>query len=111
MDASEIQRLVHSQIGRAGDATNLHGVDLRNALVPPQLTRVIERTVRAGKTHDSVIEVWLLLIEDPESGKGYRIVAEKDGSSFGLASEGFPSDQHLVLSGWYGDFMTAFEAM
>ena len=28
---------------------------------------------------------------------------------FGLASEGFPEDEHLVLCGWYGYFMKTFQ--
>ncbi len=111
MNAAEIERLVHDGIGDSWDVTNHHGVDLRKALVPPHLIKVIQRLVRAGELHDVVIDAWLVLIEKPESGEGYRIVADADGSTFGLASEGFASDEHLVLCGWYGSFWTTFEAM
>jgi hypothetical protein len=80
-------------------------------LVTPRLVKVIQRLVHEGKTRDEVIDAWLVLIEKPESGEGYRIVADADGRSFGLASEGFAKDEHLVLCGWYGDFWSAFEGM
>jgi hypothetical protein len=51
------------------------------------------------------------LVELPEAVRGYRIVLNDEGTSFGLASEGFADDKHLVLCGWYGDFMDAFHAM
>ena len=111
MNAAEIERLVHHAIGDSWDVTNDHGVDLRKALVTPRLIKVIQRLVHDGKTHDEVIDGWLVLIEKPESGEGYRIVADADGRSFGLASEGFARDEHLVLCGWYGDFWSAFEGM
>jgi hypothetical protein len=111
MNAAEIQRLVHDAIGASWDATNHHGVDLRTALVPPRPIKVIQRLVRAGKTHDEVLDVWLVLVERPESDEGYRIVADANGSTFGLASEGFATDEHLVLCGWYGDFWTTFQGM
>ena len=96
---------------RRRDTTNDHGVDLRKALVPPQRITVIEGLVRRGVTEDRLVEVWLVLVEAPGSGTGYRIVVSLDGSNFGLASEGFPFDEHLVLCGWHGDFMTAFRGM
>lgn len=111
MKAADIERLVHDAIGDSWDVTNLHGVDLRRALVHPRSIKIIERHVRAGEAHDEVIDVWLVLIEKPESGEGYRIVADTDGRTFGLASEGFPKDEHLVLCGWYGDFMATFRGM
>ena len=111
MDAKYVRNLVERQIDGAWDTTNLHGVDLRKALVPPQRIAVIERIVRGGVTEAQLIEVWLVLVEGPTLGNGYRIVAALDGSKFGLASEGFPSEEHLVLCGWYGDFMAAFRGM
>jgi hypothetical protein len=111
MDAKYVRNLVERQIDGAWDITNHHGVDLRQALVPPQRITVIERLVRRGVTKDRLVEVWLVLVEARASRAGYRIVVGLDGSIFGLGSEGFPSDEHLVLCGWYGDFMTAFHGM
>lgn len=111
LDEEQIRALVESQIGDAWDASNLHGVDLRTALVPPRKITVIERLVRDGEFDDRLIEVWLVLVEGAEAEDGYRIVAALDGSDFGLACAGLPEDEHLVLVGWHGDFMETLEAM
>ena len=111
MTPDEMASRVRSEIGDSWDTTNLHGVDLRKALVRPRRINVIERFVEDGKTRDEIAEAWLVLVENATAGGGYRIVARLDGSQFGLASEGWPSDQHLVMCGWYGDFMTTFQGM
>jgi hypothetical protein len=111
MNAEEVEKLVRSQIGEAWDVTNAHGVDLRETLVAPSPITVVERSIRNGRPHDCLVDAWLVLIEDPKAGTEYRIVATPDGTMFGLASEGFPSDSHLVLCGWYGDFLTTFRGM
>jgi hypothetical protein len=111
MTAVDIEQVVRDSIGGTWDRTNLHGVDLRKTLVAPRAINLIARTVRGGTVEDEVIDAWLVLVEGPDSGEGYRIVADSTGSKFGLASKGFPEDRHLVLCGWYGDFMSAFEGM
>jgi hypothetical protein len=111
MNAAAIRNLVHSQIGDAWDATNDHGVDLRKSLVTPSLITVIERNVHDGRTVDRFTDAWLVLIECPQTNGGYRIIASKNGSEFGLASEGLPTDEHLVVCGWYGGFMDTFRGM
>lgn len=111
MNAQEILELVRSQIGDAWDTTNAHSVDLRKSLVSPTPITVIDRTVRDGKIDDRLEEAWLVLIEKPQTMSGYRIVAKPDGTMFGLASEGLPSDRHPVLCGWYGDFWDTFRGM
>ncbi len=111
MNSDDIRRVVLDAIGDSWDTTNHHGVDLRRALVQPRPIKVIQRFIEAGRVRDSVIEAWLVLIEKPELGEGYRVVASEDGSTFGLASDGCAADRHLVLCGWYGDFMTAFLGM
>ena len=109
--ADDIAGLVREQIGGDWSRTNAHHVDLRLALVHPKLITIIERLVKNGKVRERTFKAWLVLIEDPVIGEGYRIVAKEDGSLFGLASEGFDNDRHLVLDGWYGDFLTAFDCM
>lgn len=111
MNAEEIQKLVESQINDRWDTTNPHSVQLRKALVPPTLITVVERALVNGNIQDRLTVVWLVLIEEPDLKSGYRIVATQDGSLFGLAAEGFLFDSHLVLCGWYGNFMDTFQAM
>jgi hypothetical protein len=111
MKSEDIRKIVEAQIGTAWDTTNLHGVDLRKSLVKPERIQLIARNVKDGELEDKPMEVWIVLIEDPETQTGYRIVANDDGSEFGLASEGFKEDKHPVFIGWYGDFLTTYEAM
>jgi hypothetical protein len=111
LDADQIRLIVIDAIGDSWDETNHHGVDLREALVRPSLIKVIQQTVHEGEIRDTVIDAWLVLIENPESGDGYRIVANADGSDFGLAIQGASRDAPLFLYGWYGNFMNTLEAM
>lgn len=111
MNSEDIKRIVEAQIGSAWEATNLHGLNLRKSLVKPERIQLIARQVKNGAPQDEAMEAWLVLIEDPETKTGYRIVANDDGSEFGLASEGFKEDKHLVFIGWYGNFLTTFEGM
>jgi len=111
LDADQIRLIVIDAIGDSWEETNDHGVDLREALVPPSLIKVLDCRVKEGEIHDAVIDAWLVLIEDTESGEGYRIVASADGSKFGLAIDGVSTGRPLVLCGWYGDFMDALRSM
>jgi hypothetical protein len=111
MNADQIHQLVASEIGDAWDTTNSHGVDLRKSVVRPQQVKVIERLVFNGKINDRLIDAWIVLFEDSDDRTGYRIIACQDGSRFGLADEGFDTDEHLVLCGWYGDFLSTFRSM
>jgi hypothetical protein len=111
MQPHDVRKLVENEIGDDWTVTNHHHVDLRRALVQPRKITVIERTVRNGKLRDRTLAVWLVLVERPESEDGYWIVMKENEPVFGLASEGFPEDEHLVLCGWYGDFMTTFRGM
>jgi hypothetical protein len=111
MTPGEIKALVEDQVDGRWDESNEHGVNLRESLVEPKLIPLIFRCVMDGKIKDRQIESWLVLEEKPRSRDGYKIVYSETESCFGLASEGFPEDPHLVLTGWYGDFWTTFEGM
>ena len=111
MNSHEVRKLVENEIGDDWSSTNHHHVDLGRALIHPRKTTVIERTVRNGKLQDRTLAVWLVLVEHPETEGGYRIVMKEEEPVFGLASEGFPEDEHLVLCGWYGGFMSTFRSM
>jgi hypothetical protein len=111
MQPRDVRKLVEDAIGDNWAVTNLHHVDLRRALVRPSKIAVIERTVRNGKLRNRTLAVWLVLVEHADQEEGYRIVMKGNEPVFGLASKGFPEDEHLVLCGWYGDFMTTFQSM
>jgi hypothetical protein len=112
MTASELSRLIQGQ----WDARPLpeplpHGVDLKRALVPPRKVIVIDRTVVRGQVQDEEVDAWLVLHEKPEDPRSYRIIYSEKRSCFGLATPGFPTDGHLVVCGWYGDFPNTLESM
>ena len=112
MNGQQVRELVENAIGDDWTETNLHHVDLRQALVQPRRVKLIERSVEKGRLRDRVVEAWLVLEEKrADALDGYRIVMKENEPVFGLASQGFPEDEHLVLCGWYGDFMTAFRCM
>ncbi len=111
MQPCDVRKLVEGTIGDNWASTNHHQVNLRRALVQPRKITVIERTVTNGKFRDRTVAVWLVLIEHAGPEEGYRIVMKENEPVFGLASEGFPEDEYLVLCGWYGDFMTTFQGM
>ena len=111
MNSEDIRRIVEAQIGDAWDMKNNCNVDLRKSLLKPEWIRLIARTVKNGERKDEPMDAWVVLIKDPETKMGYRIVANDDGSKFGLATKGFEEDKHLIFIGWYGDFLTTFKGM
>lgn len=74
---------------------------------------VNSKNVKNGEIVDNLEEAWLGLIEYPypDNNEGYRIVASKDGTEFGLAMEGFKEHKFLVCFGWYPTFLDAFKGM
>ena len=103
MNATEVTRLIESEIGEDWDRSNAHGVDLKVCLVPPALCRF----ENCFNPVDS-IELWLVLEEDPQNKGGYMIVFDDSTREFGLAIHG--TDQDVSL--WsYGSFLDTLEGM
>jgi len=109
MTVEEVRELIRAQSVDRLATTNDHRISLKQALIPPQKISVIARLVERGKVKDQTVNVWL--VGQESSGDGYRIIMREDGSAFGLASGGFPTDKHLMLVGWYGDLVSAFVNM
>jgi hypothetical protein len=109
MTIDEVRELIRSQGEGQLSTKNDHGITLRQALVPPNRILVNVRTVRDGRVVDKEQTVWLVGREPVEDG--YRIVMREDGLQFGLASSGFPGDEHPILVGWYGGLVSAFLSM
>ena len=109
MTVEEIEELMRLQVGGGFATTNDHGINLRQALVPPQRISVIARTVQDGRVKNQRLNVWL--VGQEPSNDGYKIILRDDGLQFGLASSGFPTDKHPILVGWYGGLMSAFLSM
>ena len=106
-----MKKAIDNEISGAGEEKNLHGQTPRAGLVEPKRITVIERLVKNGNSQDQLNEVWLVFVEGPQDGDGYRIVASLDGRVLWLASKGFPKDQHSVVCGSFGDFISAFRGM
>lgn len=71
---------------------------------------MINRLLQNGEIKDSLVEVWVVLEENPE-GDGYTIFFDEGDAEFGLASKGFKNDPYPVIVGYYGDFWTTFKGM
>ena len=111
MIAKEVKKIVLAQIDGQWQETNAHRVDLSSALVtPPRQTKMIQRLVHKGRLKDSVVDVWVVLEECSDDG-GYVIFYDDERGTFGLASNGFPHDQHMVICGYYGDSWNALKGM
>jgi hypothetical protein len=102
----QVRELIREQSVDNLTATNDHRISLTQVLVPPQRISVIAQRVKGSQLKDQRLEVWL--VGQESSSDGYKIIMRDDGLQFGLASNGFPADKHLVLVGWYGDLMSAF---
>src|SRR5271166_5656850 len=111
MTSDDVRKRVEAEIGGGSSESSLHGIDLRQCLVRPTLTKVIHQRVKDGRIHEEVSEVWLVLEETRGKRDGYKVVFDENSGKFGLATPGFASDPHLCLFGWYGDFMTTIKAM
>lgn len=109
MTLEEVKEKIRLHAADGLAITNDHRITLRQTLVTPQKIVVIERTVQKRRLKDRAIKVWLIG-QEPTTG-GYKIIMKEDGSNFGLASPGFPTDPHPILTGWYGTLMSAFIGM
>jgi hypothetical protein len=109
MTVDEAKELIRLHARDSFATHNHHGIGLGETLVQPQKILVIDRTMKDGQLRDRELNVWL--IGQEPSGDGYMIIMREDGSDFGLASPGFPRDPHPILTGWYGNLMSAFLGM
>ena len=103
MTSKQVHALVVAQIGDQWDHTNLHGVDLRRCILWPESITAMD--VRGA----SECEVWLVLLEIPQTRLGYGIVYDEKTRQFGLVQ--FTENYVPFMIGLYGGFLDAFEAM
>lgn len=102
MNEEQVRSLVLEQIGAQWGRTNLHGVNLRECLVPPKRISVVD------VTNEMDVEVWVVLQEAP-GGDGYGVVYDEESGKFGLIQ--VATGYEPSLFGIYGDFFDAFDAM
>lgn len=103
MTEMEIHDMVTAAIGDQWDRSNLHGVDLRRCLVPPEQVAA----VNAGDETDT--PVWLVLLEAPDTRLGYAIAYHEESKQFGLVQ--LTKEYAPCLIGLYGGFFNTLEAM
>jgi len=104
MEASEVSKIIESEIGGNWSLSNAHRVDLRQCLVKPT-KQMYEDSFNPNET----IELWLVLEEIPEDKSGYKIVFDEKSSMFGLATSSFYELD--VFLGFYGSFLDTLEGM
>ena len=107
MTAQAIREIVEKQAAGHWDEPHAHGVNLRRCLVDPKLVPLREPLPNHSW---GALEAWLVLIQDPKTNRGYRIVADLDGSRFGLATDAKDKGEMIFL-GWHGNLITTLEAM
>jgi hypothetical protein len=101
MTAEEVKAFVECEIAGQWSVTNDHLCDLRKC--------VIEPVKRSYETRVGIIELWLVLEEDPDECDGYKIVFDEEKHVFGLACPGISGRDFFL--GPYGSFLTTFAAM
>jgi hypothetical protein len=103
MTSLEVKNRVEQEIGNDWTRSNAHGVDLKNCLVYPELQPFL------NSTNEFMVDLWLVLEENPQTRQGYKIVFDENSGMFGLAV----SDQNGcgTFLGYYGDFNTTLDAM
>jgi hypothetical protein len=99
----DIQRLVRDQIGDQWARSNLHGVDLRACLVPPQQVNAFDPS---GEREQ---HVWLVLHEAPGGGDGFGVAYDEAAQGFGLVE--FRQGYDPCFHGVSGDFFAALDSM
>ena len=102
MVEQEVRLLVEEQIGNNWDQSNAHGVNLQACLVTPE-----KRTYQ--QVNGQPVTLWLVLEEDPEERKGYKIVFSEEIGRFGLATTQINGPE--IFLGFYGSFLKTLEAM
>lgn len=106
MNASDIRRIVESEIGGDWSRTNDHRVDLRKCVIEPRLVSCKNTfpKLRGGKP----LNLWIVLEEHPGTTDGYLIVFDEANHRFGLADY---SGTTPVFLGFHGSFWSAFVGM
>jgi hypothetical protein len=105
MEAAEITEIIEAEINGNSGISSVHGVDLKKCLVTP-VKAIYEDGVRDIK----LVEVWLVLEEDPEMHSGYEIVFDENKRRFGLATIEAGSRKKIFL-GIHGSFLETLESM
>jgi hypothetical protein len=103
MKTSEnITEIIITEINGKWGRSNLHNVNIRDSLITPEKIKSID-------TEDKEVEVWLVLLENPQARLGYGIAYDETSGEFGLLQ--FAEGYEPFLIGLYGTFFDALDAM
>jgi hypothetical protein len=94
MTSNEVRDIVLAEIGDQWDRSNLHGVVLRRCLITPEKVHGVDVEGENG------VDVWLVLVENPEERLGYGVVYDGKTAQFGLMQ--FAEGYSPCLLGLYG---------
>ena len=103
MNVDAVRNLLSEQLASEAPRSNLHGCDLEECLVEPQLEEFLATPKEAPK-----FELWVVLEERPDTRDGYKIALDPDTAVFCLAYGSQPGASYV---GHYGTFWDAFDAM
>ena len=103
MSSEEVTRLIEAEVAGDWDRQNAHGCTIRRCLNEPR------KLAFSDPLNHDIVDLWLVLEEDPETRNGYKVVYDEVNEGFGLASA--DADDKLVFLGLYGGFLDAYDAM
>ena len=106
MTSEAVTRLVEAEIAGNWGRSNLHGVNLKDFLVPPKLRQYTD-----GFQPENQMSLWLVLEEDPVNKSGYKIIFDEQSGLFGLAVCGIEWDVRDVFIGYHGRFLDTLKGM
>jgi hypothetical protein len=121
----EVWQKVWVEISGDWDRPNHHGIALKRRVVrPPELRDYVLLEWPPRKPGDyasdghprvefrySLVKLWLVLEEKPDTRNGYKIVYDERADQFGLAiASGVPVRGDTFI-GVYGSFLETLEAM
>jgi hypothetical protein len=78
MTSEEVSEIILDEINSKFDISNLHGVDLRTALIAP-----IQQEYKSAMDRSQIFKLWTVL-EETEDCNGYKIFYDEEEKLFGL---------------------------
>jgi len=117
--SKEVWQKVEGEIAGNWYPYNHHGIVLSKCLIGrPQLReyKVLDwppKKLADGRTEFrySVVKLWLVLEEKPDTKDGYKIVYDEKADMFGLALASTSPVPGEIFIGCYGSFLETLEAM
>ncbi len=109
MTSIEVLEIVLREIDGNWSISNAHRVDLKRCLLPEPVMSLFQVMSR-NPDQSRIINLWLVLEEDPDTHYGYKIVYDEQENMFGLASKDQGENIPIYL-GPYGSFINTLEGM